>query len=106
VADVRQLAQFGEAHSRSSRAADEDPTVVDVKVLDGRLDCIRGDGKQFRPQLDARRRHGVAVVATIGDGSFQYSNQAIWTAAQHKLPIVFVVLRSGEYAILKSFAEP
>jgi len=45
------------------------------------------------------------IVATIGDGSFQYSIQALWTAAQHKLPIVFVVLRNGEYAILKSFAE-
>ncbi len=44
------------------------------------------------------------IVATIGDGSFQYSIQAIWTAAQHKLPIVFVVQRNGEYAILKSFA--
>ncbi|CAM2983854.1 benzoylformate decarboxylase [Mycobacterium intermedium] len=45
------------------------------------------------------------VVATIGDGSFQYSVQAIYTAAQHKLPVIFVVLRNGEYAILKSFAE-
>lgn len=52
------------------------------------------------------RARGVrrCVVATIGDGSFQYSIQAIWTAAQHKLPIVYVVLRNGEYAILKSFA--
>jgi hypothetical protein len=32
MTDIRQLAQFGETHSRSSRAADEDPTVVDVKV--------------------------------------------------------------------------
>src|SRR5262249_46334345 len=33
------------------------------------------------------RARGVqrAVVATIGDGSFQYSVQAIWTAAQHRL---------------------
>ena len=53
------------------------------------------------------RERGVkrTIVATIGDGSFQYSIQAIWTAAQHKLPIVFVVLRNGTYAILKSFAE-
>ena len=52
------------------------------------------------------RARGVkrTVVATIGDGSFQYSVQAIWTAAQHKLPIVFVVMRNGEYSILKSFA--
>lgn len=52
------------------------------------------------------RARGVsrAVVATIGDGSFEYSVQAIWTAAQHRLPIVFVVMRNGEYSILKSFA--
>jgi benzoylformate decarboxylase len=52
------------------------------------------------------RERGVQrhVVATIGDGSFEYSVQAIWTAAQHELPIVFVVFRNGEYAILKSFA--
>jgi benzoylformate decarboxylase len=53
------------------------------------------------------RARGVkrTVVATIGDGSFQYSVQAIWTAAQHRLPVVFVVMRNEEYSILKSFAE-
>ncbi|GGU82435.1 hypothetical protein GCM10010211_55530 [Streptomyces albospinus] len=44
------------------------------------------------------------VVGLIGDGSFQYSVQAIWTAAQHNLPIVYVVMRNHEYSILKSFA--
>ena len=48
---------------------------------------------------------GRPVVAIIGDGSFQYASQALWTAAQLELPIVFVVPRNGEYAILKSFAE-
>ncbi len=54
----------------------------------------------------ADRRRGInrTVIATIGDGSFQYSVQSIWTAAQHELPIVFVVMRNEEYAILKSFA--
>ncbi|MGA7465315.1 thiamine pyrophosphate-dependent enzyme, partial [Mycobacterium sp.] len=53
------------------------------------------------------RARGVkrTVVATIGDGSFQYSVQAIYTATQHRLPIVFVVMRNGEYSILKSFAK-
>jgi benzoylformate decarboxylase len=52
------------------------------------------------------RERGVnrKIVATIGDGSFQYSIQAIWTAAQHELPIVFVVLRNEAYEVLKSFA--
>jgi benzoylformate decarboxylase len=44
------------------------------------------------------------VIATIGDGSFQYSIQAIYTAAQHQLPIVFVVMRNEEYSVLKAFA--
>ncbi len=45
------------------------------------------------------------VVAVIGDGSFQYACQALWTAAQLELPIVVVVPRNGEYGILKSFAK-
>jgi benzoylformate decarboxylase len=44
------------------------------------------------------------VIALIGDGSFQCSVQGIWTAAQQRLPIVYVVMRNGEYSILKSFA--
>ncbi|MFD3456615.1 benzoylformate decarboxylase [Streptomyces sp. NPDC058691] len=44
------------------------------------------------------------VVGLIGDGSFQYCVQAVWTAAQHELPIVYVVMRNEEYSILKSFA--
>jgi len=52
------------------------------------------------------RARGVrrTVLATIGDGSCQYSVQALYTAAQHRLPVVFVVMRNGEYSILKSFA--
>jgi benzoylformate decarboxylase len=44
------------------------------------------------------------VIAIVGDGSFQYSPQAIWTAVQRDLHVIFVVLRNGQYAILKSFA--
>src|SRR5258707_10329999 len=52
------------------------------------------------------RARGVnrTVVAIIGDGSFQYSVQAIWTAAQHRLPVIYLVLRNSAYAILKAFA--
>ena len=41
------------------------------------------------------------VVAISGDGSSMYSIQALWTAAHHDLPIVFVILNNGEYRILK-----
>ena len=45
------------------------------------------------------------VVAVIGDGSFQYSVQSIWSAAQLQLPILILLIRNGQYTILKSFAE-
>jgi benzoylformate decarboxylase len=45
------------------------------------------------------------VIAFIGDGSLQYSIQSLYTAAQHRLKIVYVIPCNGEYAILKSFAE-
>jgi len=50
-------------------------------------------------------RRNRPVVAVIGDGSFQYSVQAIWSAAQLKLPILILLIRNGQYTILKSFAE-
>lgn len=53
-------------------------------------------------ERDTGRKRPVLMV--IGDGSFQYSVQSLWTAAQNKLPVVFIVLRNGQYGILKSFA--
>jgi len=44
------------------------------------------------------------VIAVIGDGSFQYSVQSIWTAARLRLPMLIVVVQNQEYAILKAFA--
>ena len=41
------------------------------------------------------------VVAVSGDGSAMYSVQALWTAAHHRLAIVFVILSNREYRILK-----
>lgn len=45
------------------------------------------------------------VIALMGDGSFQYSVQALYTAVQQQAHVIFVVLQNHEYAILKSFAE-
>lgn len=41
------------------------------------------------------------VVAITGDGSTLYYPQAIWTAAHHQIPVVFVVLNNTSYRILK-----
>jgi len=53
-------------------------------------------------ERDSGRNRPVIVI--IGDGSFQYSIQSLWTAAQLRLPVLIVVPRNDEYAILKSFA--
>jgi len=45
------------------------------------------------------------VICIVGDGAANYVIQSIWTAAQHNLPILFIVVRNGAYNILKSFAE-
>ncbi len=44
------------------------------------------------------------VLATVGEGSLQYTGQALWTAAQQGVNLVVLVLHNGEYDILKAFA--
>jgi benzoylformate decarboxylase len=42
------------------------------------------------------------VVAAIGDGSSLYTIQGLWTAAQLRLPITFVILNNAGYGAVKS----
>lgn len=44
---------------------------------------------------------GRRSVCISGDGSAMYSIQALWTAAHHRLPILFVILANREYRVLK-----
>jgi benzoylformate decarboxylase len=44
------------------------------------------------------------VVCVLGEGSAQYAITAFWTAAAYDVPVKFLVLRNGEYSILKWFA--
>lgn len=44
---------------------------------------------------------GRAVVALIGDGSLMYGVQALWSAAQLKLPVTYVIVNNRGYRIIK-----
>ena len=77
----------------------------------------------FRPYRERHDHHGLAsggigwgiaasvgvqiahpdrpVCAVIGDGSSMYSIQAIWSAANQKLPMTFVIVNNGGYRIIK-----
>jgi benzoylformate decarboxylase len=45
------------------------------------------------------------VVGVIGDGSANYGITGLWSAAQHGLPVTYVLLRNGSYAVLHWFAD-
>ncbi|MFE7199683.1 benzoylformate decarboxylase [Pseudonocardia alni] len=56
--------------------------------------------------VGAQLAHGEArrVVALVGDGSANYGITALWTAAQYRVPVVFVILKNGTYGALRGFA--
>jgi benzoylformate decarboxylase len=45
------------------------------------------------------------VVCVLGEGSAQYAITGFWTAKAYNLPVTFLVLRNGEYSILKWFSS-
>jgi len=45
------------------------------------------------------------TVCLIGDGSAMYSIQALWTAAQRKLPLTIVVINNLGYGAMRSFSK-
>ncbi|MFE7211060.1 benzoylformate decarboxylase [Streptomyces sp. NPDC001698] len=48
---------------------------------------------------------GRPVVGVIGDGSANYGITALWTAAQHRIPLTVVLLRNGTYGALRWFGS-
>jgi benzoylformate decarboxylase len=50
-------------------------------------------------------RPGIRTVCLIGDGSMMYSIQALWTAAQRKLPLTVVVINNQGYGAMRSFSQ-
>ncbi|MCA6119117.1 benzoylformate decarboxylase [Bradyrhizobium sp. WSM 1738] len=50
-------------------------------------------------------RRNARTVCLIGDGSAMYSIQALWTAAQRKLPLTVVVINNSGYGAMRSFSQ-
>ncbi|MCX7318175.1 MAG: benzoylformate decarboxylase [Hyphomicrobiales bacterium] len=48
---------------------------------------------------------GRRTVCLIGDRSAMYSIQALWTAAQRKLPLTVVVINNAGYGAMRSFSQ-
>ncbi len=45
------------------------------------------------------------VLLVIGDGSFMYTVQSLWTAKRYDIPLKILVLNNGGYSILKSYSK-
>jgi benzoylformate decarboxylase len=45
------------------------------------------------------------TVCLVGDGSAMYSIQALWTAAQRRLPLTIVVINNAGYGAMRSFSQ-
>lgn len=48
---------------------------------------------------------GKKVIAVLGDGSAMYSIQGLWSAAQLKLPITFIIVNNARYEALHHFSK-
>jgi benzoylformate decarboxylase len=53
----------------------------------------------------ALARPSVRTVCLVGDGSAMYSIQALWTAAQRKLPLTVVVINNEGYGAMRAFSQ-
>lgn len=53
----------------------------------------------------ALARPDVRTVAVTGEGSAQYTLHALWTAAQHRLPVTFVIPNNSGYLSLKYYLD-
>jgi benzoylformate decarboxylase len=53
----------------------------------------------------ALARPDIRTVCVVGDGSAMYSIQALWTAAQRKLPLTVVVINNAGYGAMRSFSQ-
>lgn len=50
-------------------------------------------------------RPGEKVICLLGDGSSMYAIQGLWTAAQLRLPVSFIIVNNGGYEALINFGR-
>jgi benzoylformate decarboxylase len=53
----------------------------------------------------ALARPNAKVIGLLGDGSAMYSIQGLWTAAEFKLPVAFIIVNNSSYRALEEFGR-
>jgi benzoylformate decarboxylase len=104
LADVRDVGDIGVEEAPSARSAMQE--YLPITRSEGFYTMDSGGLGYGMPAAVgvALAKPGTRVIALIGDGSSMYSIQALWSAAQLKLPITFLILNNRRYAALQEFA--
>jgi benzoylformate decarboxylase len=89
----------------SSRDAMHDH--LPITARDGFYTCASGGLGHGLPAAIgvALARPDTRVIALLGDGSAMYAIQGLWTAAQLKLPMCFIILNNRRYQALIGFGD-
>jgi benzoylformate decarboxylase len=89
----------------SSRAAMHD--LLPILTPDSFYTCASGGLGHALPAAIgiALARPGEKVIALLGDGSAMYAIQGLWTAAQLRLPVSFIIVNNGRYEALVNFGR-
>ncbi len=104
LAEVRDPASIVVEEAPSARAALHDYLPI-LRSETFYTMCSGGLGHGLPAAVGvALAKPGARVIGLAGDGSAMYSIQALWSAAQLRLPITFVILKNRRYAALQEFA--
>lgn len=105
LADVRPEDSIVVEESPSSRATMHDYLPIDRP--ESFFTCASGGlGHSLPAAVGVALAKGPQrrVIGLFGDGSSMYSIQALWSAAQLKLPMTIVIVNNASYAALNEFA--
>lgn len=105
IAALRPKASVIVEEAPSSRGAMHDR--LPILARDGFYTCASGGLGHGLPAAIgiALARPDEKVIAIIGDGSAMYAIQGLWTAAQRRLPISFIVVNNARYQALHGFGR-
>lgn len=105
IASLRPRGTIIVEEAPSSRAAMHDH--LPILDRDGFYTCASGGLGHGLPAAIgvALGRPREKVIAILGDGSAMYAIQGLWTAAQLKLPISFVIINNRRYEALVQFGR-
>ncbi len=105
IATLRSPTSIIVEEAASTRGAIHDH--LPITVRDGFYTCASGGLGHGLPAAIgvAMARPDARVIALLGDGASMYAIQGLWTAAELKLPMTFIIVNNRRYEALHVFGR-